>query len=171
VSPNLGIKSCVSYPFMFTCVVVALSALDRQIELQYLSTCPLSYPDLGGTRASSRPTWGLPSPDKNDQHRDLEGWKHSLLEKIKHDHRSPRVLDSIYSSVGTHPITAYSGNSTRGTHICAIIIPMKGKHRLVKSHTLYVKIYDTSTQAVNTSTSIQDWGCISPSKAPPPTLA
>jgi hypothetical protein len=50
----------------------------------YLSDHPVSYPDLGGTQASSHPTRGLRLPDKHDQHRGLEGQKHLLSDGIRY---------------------------------------------------------------------------------------
>jgi hypothetical protein len=42
---------------------------------------------------------------------------------------------------------------------------------MVKGQALYVKIYDTGTQAVNIPQASKAEGCKSPSKVPPPILA
>jgi hypothetical protein len=132
----------------------------RRIEHRYTSARPNSYPDPGRTRASSQPTRGLSLPNKHDLHHSLGGWKPSLPNEIKHGWNSPRATDNIYSSTGTCPITISNGNLDRDTHMHRNNSSVR-QTSPSKIHVLYERIYDTGTQAVNTSASTQDRGvCI-----------
>jgi hypothetical protein len=81
-------------------------------------------------------TQGLSASGRLYRHQGLGKQWHLMLDTTRHRCRHPCVPDSRCSSAGIYPIAVWHSNSTKGTHIVAMISLTVDKHALVKRASL-----------------------------------